>query len=62
MHSFSDEDRKDKVKERIARLYILANLRKNASPTRIIAFTVLQLLQRNVQLGAPINFSILSSH
>lgn len=30
--------------------------------TRLVEFTLLQLLQHNVQLGAPVKFSLLSSH
>jgi len=33
-----------------------------ASESRLVEFTLLQLLQHNVQLGAPIKFSLLSSH
>lgn len=30
--------------------------------SRLVEFTLLQLLQHNIQLGAPIKFSLLSSH
>lgn len=36
------------------------NLRK--SKPRLVEFTLLQLLQHNVQLGAAVKFSLLSSH
>lgn len=33
-----------------------------SSHVSLVGFTLLQLLQRNVQLGAPVKFSLLSSH
>lgn len=43
-------------------MLLLNTIYRNQQRPRLVEFTLLQLLQHNIQLGAAIKFSLLSSH